>query len=93
MKDTYFYFLLAAAGFLFFITFAMSQAPSPQLSVAERVALQAIEKEKSDAQQMIERDMQAETNIEGDFATRNPGYRINPRTFLVEKIEKIEKKP
>jgi hypothetical protein len=57
------------------------QAPKPnqvpQLSTADRIALQSCEKIKQDA-------LQQEQTILTEFAASHPGYRVNPQNFIVE---------
>lgn len=78
---------------LFALTLTASHAQAaalpvvdPQRSVAESVAIQALEKQKQDAQQQFTQAAQAEQTIVQQFAASHPGYQLNPGTFAVEKV-------
>jgi hypothetical protein len=60
-------------------------APSlPVLSTSDKIALQALEKQKQEAQQQFTNSNQSESVILREFTTAHPGYHVNPTTFIVE---------
>jgi hypothetical protein len=61
-----------------------ASSPAPTLSAAEKTALQALEKQKQDAQSQFSQAQQAEAVIEREFITAHSGFHINPQTFVVE---------
>ena len=61
-----------------------ASSPAPTLSTAEKTALQALEKQKQDAQQAFSQAQQAEGVIEREFTQAHPGHHINTLTFAVE---------
>jgi hypothetical protein len=63
---------------------APKPAPVPQLSTADRIALQSCEKIKQDVQKQWQDALQQEQTILTEFATNHPGYRVNPQNFIVE---------
>ena len=65
---------------------ALAQAP-PQLSTADRVALQALENQKQQAQQSMMQAQQQEAIIEHEFSVAHPGWRINGQSLTVEQDE------
>lgn len=77
MKTTY------VVGSIIGASIALAQAtlpsPEPQLSTAERTALQTLESQKQQAQQ-------AEFRIDQEFRIAHPGYYINLQTFEVSKV-------
>lgn len=86
---------LVRAGSIQFIVIAMccvaafGQTPppaktAPALSTAERTALQALEKQKQDAQQNFIQAQQAEGVIEQEYKASHAGFHVNPATFVVE---------
>lgn len=67
------------------LTASAQIAPTPQLSTAEKVALQNLEKQKSEAQQTFMQAQQTEQQIEQDFAREHPGFHLSPVNFAVIK--------
>lgn len=69
---------------------AATPAPAPTapampiLSTSDKIALQALEKQKQEAQQQFQQSLQSESVIEREFTTAHPGYHVNPQTFIVE---------
>lgn len=62
-----------------------STAPvAPALSTSDKIALQALEKQKQEAQQQFQQSLQSESVIEREFTSAHPGYHVNPQTFIVE---------
>jgi Skp family chaperone for outer membrane proteins len=77
------------AVFVLALTPAFAQSvqrsnPAPQLSTADRIALQSCEKIKQDAQKQWQDALQQEQAILTEFNTSHPGYRVNPQNFVVE---------
>lgn len=69
----------AACGFA-----QKSSAPAPQLSTADRIALQSCEKDKQGAQKQWQEALQQEQEILKEFGTNHPGFHVNSQTFSVE---------
>ncbi len=60
-------------------------AAPPQLSTADKVALQAQEQAKVKANQDFQQATQIEQQIENEFAQSHPGWHINPQAnFSIE---------
>lgn len=88
---------LVRAGSIQFIVFALcaisafAQKPpvptptTPVLSTAERTAIQALEKQKQEAQQAYMQAQQNEVTIEQEFSVSHTGWRINPMSLAIEK--------
>ena len=77
------------AIFMLALTPAFAQSvqrsnPAPQLSTADRIALQSCEKIKQDAQKQWQDALQQEQTILSEFNANHPGYRVNPQNFVVE---------
>lgn len=70
---------------LFLALLGQAPTPEPQLSQAERIAIQALEKQKQAAQQSFGEAQQQEVSIEQEFSRNHPGWHINPMTLAVEK--------
>lgn len=56
----------------------------PQLSIAERLAIQSCEKDKAEAQKLWQQAIEQERQIMSEFNIAHPGYHLNPQTFAVE---------
>jgi hypothetical protein len=69
---------------------AFAQAVTPELSTADRVALQSFEQRKAEAQKAYQDAMQGEAAVEKEFAATHHGFHINPQTFAVEPDAKTE---
>lgn len=64
---------------------ARSQAtPAPRLSTAEKIALDACEKQKQDAQTAYQHATQQEQTIMVEFGAAHPGFHLDGATFAVE---------
>ena len=60
--------------------------PPPQLSLAEKVAIQSQEKAKQNANLEFQQAEQTEQQIEADFRAAHPGWHINPQqNFSIER--------
>jgi len=57
---------------------------SPQLSSAERIALQDSERAKQELQKQWQDIIDQERAVLQEFAVAHPGFHINPQTLLVE---------
>jgi hypothetical protein len=80
------------------LTLALFQAappsPEPQLSAAEKTAIQALENQKKQAQEQFLAAQNQESVIEREFSTSHPGWHINAQSLVVEKnAPPAEKKP
>jgi hypothetical protein len=65
---------------------ALAQAPiTPNLSTAEKTALQTLEKAKADAQGQFNAALQQEQVIEQEFMQSHPGWHLDGNTFAVVK--------
>ena len=76
-------FVLAST---FFITASMAvfaQANLPQLSTADKVAIQALEKSKTDAASSYQDAQQKEASVLSEWAKGHPGFHLDPQTFMV----------
>lgn len=60
------------------------ESPAPALGTAERIALQACEKAKQDAQKQWQDAAQQEQAVFAEFAASHPGYHVNANNFAVE---------
>jgi hypothetical protein len=58
--------------------------PTPQLSIAAKVALSSIEEKKRVLQGQFQDLQTQESQIEAEFSGQNKGYHLNPQTFAVE---------
>jgi hypothetical protein len=58
--------------------------PVPQLSTADRIALQNCQQMKQSAQKQWQDAGQQEQAVLSEFAAGHPGFHINPTTFIVE---------
>lgn len=67
--------------------FAQS-TPAPQLSTADKVAIQSLEKVKGEARKQFDDASQEELTVLREWAAAHPGWTVNPQTFVVEKAEK-----
>ena len=79
----YFWPILLLAG-------AAQQPTAPQLSTADRVAIQTFEKAKQDAQKQYGDAQQGELAVEREWGAVHPGWHIDPQTFTVEADPKPE---
>jgi hypothetical protein len=59
----------------------------PALSTADKIAIGQCEKAKQDAQKMFNDAMQQELSVLREWEAGHPGWRVNPMTFVVEKVE------
>lgn len=63
----------------------VGQTPSPAvLSTSDKIAIQACEQRKQEAQKAFQEAQQQETNIIREWITAHPGFKINPQTFAIE---------
>lgn len=60
--------------------------PAPALSTAERIAFQACEKSKQDAQKQFSDAQQQELSVLREFGEEHPGFTVNQQTFQVEAV-------
>lgn len=58
--------------------------PVPTLSIADKIALQALEQKKQEAQTAYNQAQAAEMTVEREFATNHVGYYVNAQSFAVE---------
>lgn len=58
--------------------------PPPSLSTADKTAIQAMEKNKQDAQQAFNAAQQNELVILREWQSSHPGWHIDNQTFAVE---------
>ncbi len=68
-------------------------AKPPQLSTADKVAIQAQEQAKVKANQEFQQADQIEHQIEAEFAQSHSGWHINPQTFTVDEDESATPAP
>ena len=61
----------------------MSASP-PQLSTADKIAIQACEKSKQDAQKQWQDAQQQELSVLREWGSAHPGFHINQQSFAVE---------
>jgi cysteinyl-tRNA synthetase len=81
--------LLTVAGI-----YGQINGPEPQLSAAEKTAIQALENQKKQAQEQFLAAQNQESVIEREFSTSHPGWHINAQSLVVEKNAPTpEKKP
>ena len=72
---------------------AQAPPPSPQLSTADKVAIQTFEKAKQDAQKQFNEAQQGETTVIREWEVAHPGFTINPTTFVVEAAKSTKPNP
>jgi hypothetical protein len=70
---------------------AFGQAQPPQLSTADKVAIQTLEKTKQDARKQFEGAQQSELTVLSEWGASHPGYHVNQQTFAVEQDPKPTK--
>ena len=68
-------------------------SPAPQLSTAEKIAIQQCERAKSDAQKAFTEAQQQELMIEREWGAAHPGFHINTQSFAVEKDSPVPVPP
>lgn len=79
-------------GILFITLAGMIFAQSaPQLSTADKVAIQSLEKVKGEARKQFEDAQREETTVLQEWSATHPGWAINPQTFAVEKAKEPAK--
>lgn len=61
-----------------------ASAAPPQLSTADKIAIQACEKSKQDAQKQWQDAQQQELSILREWNTAHPGFHVNQQSFAVE---------
>ncbi len=79
--------LLMFLGIMLLSAFAQqppAPKPLPQLSTAERIALQSCQQSKQTAQKQWQDASQQEQTVLSEFATEHPGFHVNATTFIVE---------
>lgn len=81
----------ALLGMLLISGLSTAQAPAPQLSTADKIAINTLEKTKQDARKSFEDAQAAEDQMRKEFATANPGWHITAG-FIVEADAKPEVK-
>jgi hypothetical protein len=69
---------------------ALAQAPHPELSTSDKVAITAIEQKKQDAQKQFSDAQQQEVAILREWSEAHKGWHVNPQTFVVEADTKSE---
>jgi hypothetical protein len=68
-------------------TAVYSQSPNgPQLSAADKIAINTLEKAKQDAMNAYNEAQKAEAQIRDEWNKAHPGYNLNPQTFTVEPV-------
>ena len=90
--NRYFWPILA----LLSIAGAAQQPTPPQLSTADKVAIQDFEKAKQDARKQFEDAQQGELTVLREWGTAHPGWHIDQTTFAITadpKPTKPEAKP
>jgi hypothetical protein len=80
-------FLVIAA-----LAYSQQVKPVPALSTADRVAIQACEKSKQEAQKQFQDAQQQELMILREFDAAHPGFTLNQQTFAVEAVKAVEPK-
>jgi len=65
----------------------------PQLSTADKVAIQAFEKAKQDAQKQFQDAQQGELTVLREWGTAHPGWHIDQTTFAITADPKPAPKP
>lgn len=60
-------------------------SPEPQLSTAEKTAIQSLEKQKQDAQTSYQQALQTEMTIAREFGMTHVGYHLDAQNFSVQK--------
>lgn len=84
---------IATLAIAFLCVIAAAQTtPTPQLSTADKIAIQIQEQRKTDAQKMFTDAQQTEALIAKEWTTAHPGYVLNPQTFVVEAVPVAPKK-
>lgn len=73
--------------------FAVGEPPLPQLSTADKIALQTEEKVKQDASTQYQNAQQTELTILGEFTKLHPGFHVDTQTFVVSADPKPDPKP
>lgn len=68
------------------------EGSGPQLSTADKVAIQSLEQQKAAASKQYQEAQAQELSILREFGAAHPGYTVNQSTFAVEKIPAEEKK-
>lgn len=58
-----------------------NSVPSPQLSTAERVAIQAFEKQKGEGKRLYDEAQQGEGQVAKEWTAAHPGWHLDPATF------------
>ena len=83
-------YLWRVLAFLMLGGLVFGQTPQPQLSTADKVAIQSLEKVKQDAQQTFNSAQQSEITVLREWETAHPGWNINPQTFAITAEPKKE---
>jgi hypothetical protein len=92
-------FKLVFTAILFAAVLSSSQAqtapvaPAPQLSTADKIALQTLESAKAKDQEDFGEKVKAEQAIFNEFANAHPGWHINPQSGAVEHDAPAAKTP
>lgn len=60
------------------------EGPVPQLSTADKVAIQSLEQQKAAASKQYQDAQTQELSILREFGAAHPGYTVNQSTFAVE---------
>lgn len=68
-------------------------AQAPQLSTADKIAIQACEKAKQDARTTFDTAQKQESEILKEWQSAHPGFTIDPQSFEIEPVKAPAKVP